>query len=196
MLGRVEITGREHVPGNGSYIVAINHVSLYEPPFIAAFWHEPLETLGAAEVWQKKGQRTLARLYGGIPVHRGEFDRSAIKMVLSALSSGRPLLIAPEGGRTHTPGMRKAMPGVAYLVDKARVPVIPTGIVGTTEDYFSNAIRGKRPKLEMRIGQPVMLPPITGRGEARRQALQANADLVMEKIADLLPEEYRGVYAR
>jgi 1-acyl-sn-glycerol-3-phosphate acyltransferase len=47
----------------------------------------------------------------------------------------------------------------------------------------------------LRIGRPFTLPAIEGRGEARREARQRNADLVMQHIAGLLPPEYRGVYA-
>jgi hypothetical protein len=47
----------------------------------------------------------------------------------------------------------------------------------------------------MRIGKPITLPPITEKGPARREARQRNADLVMQHLAGLLPEEYRGVYA-
>jgi hypothetical protein len=81
-------------------------------------------------------------------------------------------------------------------VDKVRVPVIPVGIVGTTEDFFRRFKHGKRNLLEMRIGTPILLPPIEGRGEARRAALQHNVDLIMYSIAALLPPEYQGVYTR
>ena len=47
----------------------------------------------------------------------------------------------------------------------------------------------------MRIGVTFELPPITGKGKTRRQSRQTNADLVMRHIADLLPEDYHGVYA-
>ena len=57
------------------------------------------------------------------------------------------------------------------------------------------ALKLQRPHLVMNIGEAFLPPPIEGRGEARRQARQANADLVMRKIAELIPEEYRGYYA-
>jgi 1-acyl-sn-glycerol-3-phosphate acyltransferase len=106
------------------------------------------------------------------------------------------LLIATEGGRSHVPGLRPGLPGVAYVVDKVKVPVVPVGIVGSTEDFFRRFRSGKRNHLEMHIGAPVRLPPIEGRGETRRSALQHNVDLIMVHIAALLPQEYRGVYAR
>jgi 1-acyl-sn-glycerol-3-phosphate acyltransferase len=195
ILAPVKITGKKNVPLRTAYIVAINHVSLFEAPFVGVFWPEQIEALGASDVWQRPGQNILARMWGGIPVHRGEYDRAAMEGVIAALHSGYALLIAPEGGRSHTPGMRTAYPGIAYIAEQAGVPVIPVGIVGTTDDFFKKASRGKRPLLEMRIGKPFVLPPVEGKGEARRLSRQSNADLVMRHIAGLLPEEYRGIYA-
>jgi 1-acyl-sn-glycerol-3-phosphate acyltransferase len=195
ILGGVEVTGLENVPREGSYLIAINHISIYEAPFVVAFWPVAPEVAGASVIWNRPGQSLLARMYGGIPVHRGQYDRRMVESAVNALQSGYPLLIAPEGGRSHTPGMRKANPGVAYLMDKANVPVIPVGVVGSTEDYFEKAIRGKRPKIGMHIGKPIVLPQVEGKGASRREIRQRNTDMVMCRIAVLLPPEYRGVYA-
>jgi 1-acyl-sn-glycerol-3-phosphate acyltransferase len=195
ILSPVRVTGRKNVPRGKPYIVAINHVSLYEAPFIGAFWPEQLEVMGAVDVWSRPGQNILARMWGGIPVHRGEYDRALFDMVLAALAAGYPLLIAPEGERSHVPGMQSAKPGIAYLAEQSGLPVIPVAIVGTTDDFWQKATKGKRPQLEMCIGKPVYLPPVEGKGERRRESRQRNTDLVMRTIAGLLPEEYRGVYA-
>ena len=194
VLCRVKITGLEYVPKQGSYIIAHNHVSLFEPPLLMSFWPTQPEAIAGADVFERPGQKLLVRGYGAIPVHRGEYDRKVIDNMLWVLKSGKPLVIAPEGGRSHTPGLRQARAGVAYIMDRAGVPVVPVGISGTLDDMGRNALRLKRPVLEMCIGKPFMLPPIEGRGEQRRAARQKNADLVMRHIASLLPEEYRGVY--
>jgi 1-acyl-sn-glycerol-3-phosphate acyltransferase len=115
--------------------------------------------------------------------------------VLAGLRSGYPLLIAPEGGRSHVPGLRLAQPGIAYIVEQSGVPVVPVAIVGTTDDFWHRASKGKRPRLEMRIGKPINLHSNREKGETHRASRQANADLVMRLIAGLLPENYRGVYA-
>jgi 1-acyl-sn-glycerol-3-phosphate acyltransferase len=172
----------------------MNHISIYDPPLVAAFWPEMLEIIGASDVFYKPGQGQLLKLYGVIPVHRGEYDRALLQRIVSMIKAGYPLLIAPEGGRSHVPGLRRAYPGIAYIVEETGAPVLPVGLVGTTEDFWQRARRGERPYLEMRIGAPVILPPITGKGAARREARQRNADLVLQYLAGLLPEEYRGVY--
>lgn len=195
LLGGVKITGREHVPYGKPYVVAMNHVSIFDPPFVGAFWPEWLEIIGAADVFDKPGQGLVLKAYGVIPVHRGDYDRGLLVKIIQILKTGLPLLIAPEGGRSHVPAMRRARPGIGYIVEQTGVPVVPAALVGTTEDYWQRARRGERPQLEMRIGKPIRLPEITLKGTERQAARQQNADLVMRHLAGLLPEEYRGIYA-
>ncbi|MDA1329724.1 MAG: lysophospholipid acyltransferase family protein [Chloroflexi bacterium] len=194
ILCHIEISGLENVPLGSSYIIAHNHISLFEPPLVLSFWPEIPEAIAGADVFERPGQKIMVRAYRAIPVHRGEYDRLVIDTMLEVLTVGRPLLIAPEGGRSHVPGLRRARAGVAYLVDRANVPVVPVGIIGTTDDLLKRALRGKRPRLQMNIGKPFSPPPIAGRGKQRREARQGNADMVMERIAELIPEAYRGVY--
>ncbi len=194
LLSRVRITGLGNVPKGEAYLIAMNHVSLYDPPFALAFWPEAPEAVGASDIWKRRGQSFLAGSYGGIPVYRGEYDRQVIETLCRVLRSGYPLLIAPEGGRSHTPGMRRALSGVAFIVEKTGVPVVPVGITGTTEDFLQLALSGKRPLLEMSIGEPFNLPSAEHSGTSRREHRQQNADLIMKKIASLLPPEYQGVY--
>ncbi len=197
VLGRVKIKGRENIPYGQPYIVAINHISIFDPPFAGAFWPETLEIIGAVDVFDKPGQGQILKLYGVTPVHRGDYDRALLDWTVRVIRSGRPLLIAPEGGRSHVTAMRRAKPGIAFIVERTRVPVVPVGLVGTTDDFWKRARRGERPRLEMRIGKSFHLPPLeeVTQGAARHAARQRNADLVMKNLAGLLPEEYRGVYA-
>ncbi len=195
ILSEVKITGLENIPKQGPYLITINHVSFFEPPFLLAFWPAVPEAAGAIEIWSRPGQAILVRLFAGIPVHRGEFDRQVLDTMIAALRSGRPLLIAPEGGRTHDLGMRRALPGVAYVADKTGAPVLPVGIVGTHDKFLDLALHFRRPRLEMRIGTPLNLPKIDEKGALRHAALQTNADQIMQAIAALVPPEYRGVYS-
>lgn len=194
-LGHVTFTGKENIPYGKPYVVAMNHVSIFDPPLAGAFWPEQLEIIGASDVFEKPGQGQILKAYGVIPVHRGDYDRVLFMKIISVIKAGYPLLIAPEGGRSHSPGLMRAKPGIAYIVEQTRVPVVPVAIIGTTEDFWQRAKRGERPPLELRIGKPITLPEITAKGTERHEMRQQNADLVMRIIAGLLPENYRGVYA-
>jgi len=196
ILFTVEISGQENIPVGSSYVIAYNHVSIFEPPFVLAFWPEFPEALAGHDVWDRGGlQGVMVKFFGAIPVKRGEYDRNSVEEMLSILRSGKALMISPEGGRSHTIGMRKANPGIAYLVDRANVPVVPVAIIGTNDDAFKQTFNGNRPTFVLKIGKPFSLPPIIEKGAARRAARQRNADQVMQEIGAMLPEEYHGVYS-
>jgi 1-acyl-sn-glycerol-3-phosphate acyltransferase len=194
-LGRVKVTGQENVPLGTPYVIAMNHISIFDPPLVVSFWPEKPEVIGAADVFEKKGQGLILSIYGVIPVQRGGYDRVLLEKILAILKVGRSLVIAPEGARSHVPAMKRAMPGIGYIIEHAQVPVIPVGLVGTTDDFWRRSMRGEKPQLEMHIGKPIIFPAVTEKGTKRREARQQNADLVMCHIAGLLPEEYHGVYA-
>ncbi|MBT3320991.1 MAG: 1-acyl-sn-glycerol-3-phosphate acyltransferase [Anaerolineae bacterium] len=194
-LSPIKIEGKENIPFGKAYILAMNHVSMFDPPFIAAFWPEMLEIIAAHTAFEGLGQKEILTWYGVIPVHRGDYDRVLLNKIFAALKTGYPLLIAPEGSRSREIAMKRAKPGIAYIFEKAQVPILPAAIIGTSPEYWQLAKRGKRPPLTLRIGHEINLPPTISKGKERRESRQKNADLVMSHIAGLLPEAYRGVYA-
>ena len=193
-LGKVELIGLEKIPADNKYVVAFNHVSMVEVPFIGAFWPTILEIIGATVVWDRPLHALVARGWAGIQVYREGFDREVFEKVTQVFESGRPLMISPEGTRSKTPGMQRGKPGIAYIVDKVKVPVIPVAVIGNTYDFVKDGFRGKRPTIQMIVGDLIHLPPLTGKGEERRIKRQHNTDIIMARIAELLPEEYWGVY--
>ncbi|HUF38059.1 MAG TPA: lysophospholipid acyltransferase family protein [Anaerolineales bacterium] len=192
---QTRIRGWEKIPSEGAYIIAHNHVSIIEPALILSFWPVNAEAIGAAELWTRRGQAGVIKMYGTLPVHRGSAERELIRTMVSVLEAGTPLLIAPEGTRSHTPGMGPAQAGIGYMIDQARVPVLPIGVIGSTDDNLRAAARFKRPLLEMNIGDPFTLPVIEGSGHVRREARKENTENVMMRLCSLLPENYWGVYA-
>jgi 1-acyl-sn-glycerol-3-phosphate acyltransferase len=195
VLGKVELYGMDKIPKHNKYVIAFNHVSLVEVPFIGAFWPSIIEIIGAAVVWDRPGHDIVARMWSGIQVNRTQFDREVFNNVQMVIEAGFPLMISPEGTRSHTPGLARGKPGIAYIVDKTELPVVPVGVVGNTMDFLRQGIKGKRPTIQMFVGDLVHLPPLTGRGEERREMRQRNTDIIMAHVAALLPESYRGVYS-
>lgn len=193
LLTRVSISGRDNIPRDGAYIVTPNHISIFEPPLIASFWPQALEIAAAVEVLEKPFQSQIMRLYGTIHVHRGRLDRSLIRALLGRLADGLPVLIFPEGTRTHHPGLVEGNTGAVYLAAKAGVSIIPVGITGTNR-LWELIKRGQRPKITICIGPAIHVPNLD-KGSDRKTSLQMHTRELMKAIANLLPEDYRGLYA-
>ena len=194
LLGKVELYGMEKIPKHNKYLIAFNHVSLVEIPFIGAFWPAIVEIIGATVVWDRPGVSIVARMWAGIQVNRTEFDREVFKNIMQVIDADFPLMISPEGTRSHSPGLARGRPGIAYIIDKTGLPVIPVAVVGNTLDFLQDGIKRKRPTIQMIVGDLIYLPPLTGRGEERREMRQQNTDIIMARLAELLPESYQGVY--
>lgn len=194
LLGKVELMGMENIPDHNRYVIVFNHVSLVEVPFIGAFWPKVIEIIGALAVWGRGIQGLVARMWAGIQVDRTQYDREVFKQVKLVLDAEQPLMISPEGTRSHQPGLRRGKPGVAYIIDMADVVVLPVAVVGNTMDFLLKGLQLKRPTIQMIVGESFEVPPVQGRGEERRLNRQKNTDYMMARLAALLPVDYRGVY--
>jgi 1-acyl-sn-glycerol-3-phosphate acyltransferase len=192
LFSDVKISGSDYVPKKGPYTITINHFSFFKRPFIPAFQPTPPEAADAIDILSQPGQGILAWLYGWIPVHRGEFDWQLLDKMISVLQSGRRLLLALEGDHSHDLGMRRAHSGLAYIAEKIFTVVVPAGIDGTIDDYLYRAIHFTKPWLVIRIGKPLILPSVDGKGAERREALQTHPYQIMLAMATLVSPEYRG----
>ncbi len=192
LLARPEVYGLENVPRRGPYLIAFNHSSIFDPPFLITHWPAAPEVLAEANLWHEKGRKMWVRLYGGIPIHRGQYDRRALEHTLAALRAGARLMIAPEGRVNSGLGLLQGRLGLGWILSQAPVPVVPVGITGSTLEFMRKLRAGERPRVILRIGRALESVPVDSRDKA---AMQRRVDTVMAHIAALLPPEERGFYA-
>jgi 1-acyl-sn-glycerol-3-phosphate acyltransferase len=178
----------------GAYLVAPNHISIFEPPLLGAFWPSELEIAAAVEILERPIQSEIMRLYGTVHVHRGQLDRSLITALLERLANGRPVLIFPEGMRTKSPGLKAGNTGAAYLAAKANVSLIPVGITGTYR-LWEGIRKLQRPEIKIRIGPALEFPRFDLRSPERKRTLKVRTNEIMRAIARLLPPDHQGDYA-
>lgn len=193
LLSRLDVHGLENVPLEGGFILAVNHLSWLDAPLVYALIDRDNLTAMVADKYKKYALiRPLVLAVRGIWVNREQADFQALRVARDFLHAGGMLGIAPEGTRSRTGGLIAAKTGVAYLAEKAGVPVIPVG-VSQTDRAVARLFRFQRPPVHIRFGEPFVLPGLDRRD--RGEALRRNTDEIMCQIAALLPPEYRGVYA-
>ena len=188
-----EIVGLENVPPDGPFISVSNHTH----------WLDPLLFLGSmprriwplvADKWRRRpviGQ--LMASAGAIFVLRGEVDRRALRQAMAVLEQGKVLGIAPEGTRSKTGTMQRGRGGAAYIACLMEVPLLPVGIIGV-EKALGELRRLRRPRVKVVIGRPFALPPLPNKASSRSKCLREHTTQIMHRIAELLPEEYQGLY--
>ena len=88
--------------------------------------------------------------------------------------------------------MRKAQIGVTRLALKSQSLILPVGITG--KENLGTWLRVLNPtgKLRVNIGPVFSIPSIEG--TPSKEVLESLTDMVMQRIAVLLPTNYQGVY--
>lgn len=194
LFTRCEIRGRENIPSGGPLIVAFNHLGHLDGPLVISVMPFNVEAIALSDLYNVPVTGQLLRLYGVIPVHRDVFDREVLRRALEVLGSSGVLALAPEARQSPTGALVKAQDGVAYLAMRSGSQILPVALTGT-EKVYSEWKRLRRPRLTLTVGKPFSLPLLTGIGTERRRQLDEATDMVMRRIAALLPPEYRGVYS-
>ena len=197
LLTRVEIRGKENVPTSGNFIIASNHLGLVDAFLPFYLLDNSNLVLLVGEKWEKVAiMRWLGRQLNFIFVDRFNPDLKAIRHVISRMKQGEVLVITPEGTRSKVGYLIEGKPGVSYLAAKLGYPILPAGIAGSFDKiFFEQLKRLRRPHITVNVGPSFILPPLPTESQGREEALKADTDEIMCRIAALLPEEYRGVYA-
>jgi 1-acyl-sn-glycerol-3-phosphate acyltransferase len=191
LVTRWEVVGRENVPATGPFIVVSNHIHLFDPVLLMVSLPRRVRPLMADKWGRKPILGLLLRAGGPVFIRRGEVDRKALREVFALLEQDEALGMAPEGTRSPDGTLKKGRAGVAYIALRAGAPIVPAGMSGI-DKTFSCWKRLRRPAARVVFGEPFTLPNTAKK--ARGQELERLTDLIMYHIADLLPQEYRGVY--
>ena len=190
---RIDAPNLDDFPMEGPLIAIANHTGQIEVPIMFAHLQpRPLTGWAKVEAWNNWLLRWVFGMWGAIPVRRGEADTKALKYAINAIKGGKIFGLAPEGTRNKTGKLKRAMPGTAMLAIHSGAPILPVAHWGG-EDYLSNLKRFKRTDFHIRVGKPFKIETngVRVSGEVRQQIV----DEMMYKLAQLLPEEYRGEYS-
>ena len=187
-----KVKDRENIPKDKPVLIVCNHVHIADPPILAASIPLKCKFMAKEDLWQNKWTRFWVVNFGAFPVKRGVIDTEAIRNAERALGEGFSVIMFPEGGRSPGGQMQQAMPGAALIAARMNAPLLPVSITGTEKLRNLKWSFFHHPRITITIGKPFELPPHNGKtGREHRREM---ADYIMEKIAELLPPEYRGVY--
>jgi 1-acyl-sn-glycerol-3-phosphate acyltransferase len=188
---RVEVDGLENFPKRGPLLVVINHLGDADTAVLLSYLPIAPDALGKIELYDFPILGKLIDWYGVIWVHRGQPDKRALRAALDGLAQGRAIIVAPEGRYTLTGGLEEGSGGAAYLALKANVPVLPIVLTGTENTHvYGHMRRLRRARVTLRVGE---LFNLAGQAD-RHAAMREGTRQIMESLASLLPNEYRGSY--
>lgn len=199
VLTRRDWRGGDNLPAAGGCVVAVNHVSEFDPLPVAHFVYDHGRIprfLGKAEVFKVPIAGRILTSAGQIPVYRMSSDaHQAFSAAVAAVEKGECVVVYPEGTISRDPGMwpMTGKSGAARIALSTRCPVIPCAQWGPQEILAPYARRPHllpRKVMRLRAGAPVHLSDLAGE-ELTPQLLGVATERIMAAITGLL-EEIRG----
>jgi 1-acyl-sn-glycerol-3-phosphate acyltransferase len=200
LLFRPSVSGADNIPKSGGAILVSNHISAGDTFLLPSMIRRRVTFPAKVELFQGQGIHGkvltwFLRGVGQLPMDRsgGRASTTSMDGVIGVLRSGDLLGIFPEGTRSPDGRLYKGKTGVARLVLRAGVPVIPVGMINTelVPSRFFKIPTMRRPKI--RIGKPMDFSAYAEAGNDR-DVLRWITDEIMNAVMELSGQEYVDVY--
>lgn len=175
------VSGLENVPKEGGFILASNHISLYDPPIAGSQAERELSFFAKSELFETKLLGAFLRSVNSLPVKRGAFDRQAIKASIDSIHRGLGLAVYPEGTRSKTDQFLPPKAGIGLIATRARCPIVPTYITGF--DRLRDCLLRKT-RASVTFGKPFSAEWVASH-PAGKQGYVSIAEAVMVRIAEI-----------
>lgn len=195
----LRIRGQENLPKEGGFILVGNHLHNLDPVFMLTSCTRPVYYMAKQELFAVPGIKQLISWVGAFPVNRGKMDRSAIKQGQRVLEQGMGLGIYPEGTRSLSRKIDRVLPGAGLFATGGNYLIVPCAITGSERVPFNGGKgKGELPQRDpghkgvlVQFGEPFYLPAEI---DGKKTNAAAATDYMMRKVAEMLPEAYRGIY--
>jgi len=191
LKGGLSVYGAENIPETGGVILATNHISLADPPVLAAGLKRPLRYMAKIELFENKFFGNIITQLGAFPIERGAADRAAIRKALSIVANGELLVIFPEGSRGDGITLGPPEKGVSLIALKSGAPIVPGYLDGTNILQPRDGQKPQRAHLTVRFGVPIDPVEYAGKG-----ALDAIGPVIMQRISQLRDEHRKMIASK
>ena len=195
VLGRrLRIEGLENIPRQGAVLIVGNHVGTVDPVLLGInIPRRDVYYMAKSELFRTRFLGWLFRRNHTFPVVRDSPDRTALRTALQHLDDGHVLLVYPEGTRSRDGRLHHAHAGAGFIARRSGAPIVPVASWGSENVLPRGARIPRRADVRQRIGTPFHLPELGAGGH--RLTNQEAAELMMARVAELLPLEHRFTVA-
>ena len=140
-LYRVRHENLDAIPEEGACLLVCNHVSFVDAMLIGGAVRRPVRFVMYYRIYQLPVLNFVFRTAGAVPIAARHEDEqiytAAFKRIGEYLDAGEVVCIFPEGKLTADGDMNTFRNGIATILERNPVPVIPMALRGLWGSFFS-----------------------------------------------------------
>lgn len=183
VAARVEFHSFAPLP-NGAFIMASNHISHFDPPFLSGWIRPKIDWIAMAELFGSRWSRIGFTWLDVIPVQRAGDDRHALREALRRLEANHVIGVFPEGGiRDGDKSILSGAPvrdGAVMLAAHSARPIVPVVILGSERLYNKKFwLSWRRARVFIATGSAIFPDASLPRSEARERLRIAFATAII-----------------
>lgn len=176
-IHRVSTVDTDRIPEEGAAVLVCNHVSYVDAIVIMAASPRPIRFVMDHRIFKTPLLGFIFRTAKAIPIAPAKENpwlmEKAFVDIAQALHEGELVCIFPEGKLTTNGELNEFRGGIAKIVERSKVPVIPMALRGLWGSLFSrdpanlferSFARGWRSRLALAVGRPVPPQEVTPEG--------------------------------
>ena len=153
--------GRGMFPRRAGRLLVCNHVSFLDVVFLGIPLRRPLNYVARSTLFVPI-LGWFIRSVGAFPIQREGMGASGMKETLRRLSAGGIVTLFPEGTRSHDGKLGALKPGIAVLVERVGVPVVPAGLAGMFEIWPRSRLFPVPNPIRIHYGRPILPDELAG----------------------------------
>ena len=153
------VSGARHVPQSGPVLLIANHQSYFDVVPLGLAARRRIYYLAKLPLFRSNLLAGIMRIFGHVPVDNSGFSRSSFAGILDYFNQGKMVLVFPEGERCWDGKLNELKPGIALVIKKAKVTIVPIGVAGVFETWS----RFRK--------WPILAPPFLSWSRARMAAV-------------------------
>jgi 1-acyl-sn-glycerol-3-phosphate acyltransferase len=180
LLFDLKVYGARRVPKTGGVLLVSNHQSFLDPVLLGVRLNRPLSYMAKSELFKIAPFAWFIRSLGAFPVKQNSADIRALREAIERAQEGRALSIFPEGSRTADGQLLPIEPGIALVIRKAKVRVVPAVIDGSFDAWPQHRKMFRPARIRVLYGHPLDLSNMS-----REQVMETIAKTFREMLDEL-----------